>query len=237
MIRPQFFSGDPIVSPRRRALLCEPQQSQREVSTIEHGYERHLVARSRNGDKQAFEALYGLFCPGLRKVAVRIAGTSQAEDIVQDTFYHAWRCLHTLRDDGKFGPWLMSIARNRSRDWLRHQRADGIIAQPVDEVLQVLEDYSSSRTFASQLDQTAARMDLAAAFERLPESYRQALYLHYADDLPVAHMSRLLGLPVSTVKWRIHRALELCRLQMLDHKYGGGQPRAGKPPSEEAGTP
>jgi len=189
------------------------------VRLIENEFARVLVRRCQSGEKEAFDDLYAYYSFSLRKMISVMVGTAHAEDIMQETFHHPWRYLHTLREPEKFGPWLMSIARNHCKDWLRKQHADEFTELPPDEILQVLTDYSTNGMFGSSIDQTSLKMDLAIAFEQLPDLYRQVLRLHYLVDLPVAHVSRLIGLPVSTIKWRIHRALALCRLQMLERQH------------------
>ncbi len=87
--------------------------------------ERALVARAVAGDAAALRALYDRWRPAVSRVARSFADLDpdDAEDVVQDSFVRAFSHLARLRDGSLFGPWLLTIARNRARTRLARVRS------------------------------------------------------------------------------------------------------------------
>ncbi|MCL6445762.1 MAG: RNA polymerase sigma factor [Alicyclobacillus sp.] len=148
-----------------------------------------------------------------------MVGRENVDDVIQEVYHRAHRYRKTLREERKIGPWLMHIARTQCQEWLRQTYRERGVVLPGDDMLEILADYCTRRSFTHMLDQVSLRMDLKRAMSRLPETYRVAIELHYLEELCVSEIAKLLALPVSTVKWRIHRGLELCRLHMLDYQF------------------
>ncbi|MFD1677630.1 RNA polymerase sigma factor [Alicyclobacillus fodiniaquatilis] len=187
-----------------------------------------LVRRWKSGDADAFPMIQSEFGEGLRKIVSRLVGKEYTDDVMQDTYQRAYHYRHTLRDEQKLGPWLAQIARNQCKERLKQNYADGLVARPGDDLMDILAEYNVDRPFMNLIDQVTLRIDLERAFSHLPKLNREVLDLHYVQELPVPDIAKLLGLPVSTVKWRIHRGLELCRLQMLEYQFEQGRTKEDK---------
>ncbi|HIJ66189.1 MAG TPA: sigma-70 family RNA polymerase sigma factor, partial [Candidatus Hydrogenedentes bacterium] len=72
-----------------------------------------IVRRVLSGQSPAFEALVERYMPAVRAAAMaRLGNDADADDVVQEAFLKAYQALDSLRDPGKFGAWLLSIARN-----------------------------------------------------------------------------------------------------------------------------
>lgn len=173
------------------------------------------IRQAQQGDKEAFAELYSHYYKPLNTLVRFRVGPSAAEDIVQDAFSLAFQHLPKLRETSRFGPWLMQIGRNCCRRWLENNNK-------VPKV--VLDEISSEflhkiHLTVSPMTLTDLQLDLQFLLDALPEKYRLPLQLHYYDDLSLAHIASVLDLPVTTVKWRIHRALEICRLQAVKYEY------------------
>ena len=79
-----------------------------------------LVRRVRRGDVEAFGLLSRRYEKSALAVALaRISDLHLAEDVVQEALLLAYRAIETLRDDAKFGPWLMMILRRQIVDAVR----------------------------------------------------------------------------------------------------------------------
>lgn len=87
--------------------------------------DRALVARAVAGDAAALRALYDRWRPSVSRVARSFADldADDAEDVVQDSFVRAFSHLGRLRDGSLFGPWILTIARNRARTRLARARS------------------------------------------------------------------------------------------------------------------
>ena len=156
--------------------------------------EIELVERAGQGDRDAFTVLIEERVASAYRIASAILGDPDlAHDVVQDAFVSAWVHLPRLRDVDRFDAWLDRIVRNRCRDALRRRRR-------LREI-----DLEEAAGVTTQDDQRAVGV-LDAAFERLPMDQRHLLVVHHLGHVPVADIARNLGIPVGTVKWRLHRA-------------------------------
>jgi len=130
---------------------------------------------------------------------------SEAEDIAQDALLRAWRRRSTLREKDRRKEWLATIVRNEA--FRQHAR---VRPDPVAE-LETREGVEDERVLA-----TVERADLHAALNDLDERDRQLLRLRYNEDLTQEAIARRLGIPIGTVKVRLHRVRHKLRRAMGD---------------------
>ena len=161
--------------------------------------EQSLIDRARAGDAAAFEALIAPRVDPLFRSAWAIVGNeADARDATQEACISAWRHLPRLRDADRFDAWLGRVLVNSCRMLLRKRGRVREIAIAGDHELR-----------ASGLgDPTSvAGVDaVARAFDRLTPDARALLVLHHLRHEPVARIAETLGIPVGTVKWRLHAA-------------------------------
>jgi RNA polymerase sigma-70 factor, ECF subfamily len=119
---------------------------------------------------------------------------AEAEDIAQDALLRAWRKRDSLRDTAARGSWLASIVRNEALRELARKRP-----LPSD-LIEVSHGRDDDRVLA-----TVERADLHAALERLSERDRQLVRLRYDEDMTQEAIAGRLGIPLGTVKVRLHR--------------------------------
>lgn len=119
---------------------------------------------------------------------------AEAEDIAQDAMIRAWRKRDSLRDSAARKSWLATIVRNEA---LREFARKRPLASDLIEVTQGRDD---DRVLA-----TVERADLHAALERLNKRDRQLVRLRYDEDMTQEAIARRLGIPLGTVKVRLHR--------------------------------
>lgn len=119
---------------------------------------------------------------------------TEAEDIAQDAMLRAWRKRDALRNDAARKSWLARIVRNEALREFARKRPD-----PTD-TLETWQGGDDERVLA-----TVERADLHAALERLSKRDRQLVRLRYNEDLTQEAIARRLGIPLGTVKVRLHR--------------------------------
>jgi len=119
---------------------------------------------------------------------------AEAEDIAQDAVVRAWRKHDTLRDVGALKSWLATIVRNEALRELARKRP-----LPSD-LIEVIHGCEDDRVVA-----TVERADLYAALERLSERDRQLVRLRYDEDMTQEAIAHRLGVPLGTIKVRLHR--------------------------------
>ena len=140
-----------------------------------------------------------------RYIRKMVRDGADADDLTQETFIRAFRQRDTLRDEAEILSWLYQIATHVSVDRLRqrariHSRQN---EQTVEE-LHVADPGTPSALRIAQQDEMSACVQQYVA--RLSDEYRAVLLLHDVDGLTNGEISELLGLPLTTVKMRLHRA-------------------------------
>lgn len=172
--------------------------------------EEALVIAARRGDIRAFDALAIRYRHAVWLVARPIVGADLAEDITQDTLLLAYKALPRLEEVSRFGPWIRSIARHRAlRVRSEESRSEPVERSALDAVL-----IRHSRSLGTPQDAAYEASWLRSLVSDLPDEYRQAAELHYFEGWPLEQVSSFLGLPVSTLKWRLFQARGILRRRM-----------------------
>ena len=163
-----------------------------------------LVAAARRGDRAAFGALYRRHARLVQAVLLARVAPDSVADLVQDVFLIAIERLRTLRDDGAFAAWLVTIARRRAADWRRRRRDTVALDETVPEP-------------ASAGPGTEEAYDAKAAVEAiraLPEAYRETLMLRFVAGLNGPEIAERTGLTHGSVRVNLHRGVELLRKKL-----------------------
>ena len=169
-----------------------------------------LVVAAIVGDLAAFDELASRYRAAVVRSAQAIVGRDEAEDVAQDALLLAFKALPSIEDPRKFAAWLQAITRHRAMRLSKRERARKDASIELDDLL--LEKVSAlARPFVvdSRLDQ-----EMAALLERVPADYALVLRLRFFDEMPLKRIAAFLGVPVSTVKWRVHRGKQLLREQV-----------------------
>jgi RNA polymerase sigma-70 factor (ECF subfamily) len=165
--------------------------------------QRALVDLARQGDEEAFADLARAVGDRLMAIAYRILrDTGRAEDAVQQTLVTAWRELPALRDDDRFDAWIRRILVHACYAEARRRRAwaANIRILPTDG--------------PSGRDDTVAvlqRDQLERGFRRLSPEQSAIFVLHHYVGLTLPEIADELGVPLGTVKSRMHYARKTLR--------------------------
>ena len=163
-----------------------------------------LIERARAGDAAAFEALIAPRLDGLFRTAWGILGNeADARDATQEACLSAWRHLPRLRDAGSFDGWLSRVLVNSCRMLLRKRGRIREIA--------IGDDHDAPAPTWAEPTTFEESEAVLRAFDRLDVDARALLVLHHLQHEPLSRIAASLGIPIGTVKWRLHaarRALE-----------------------------
>ena len=183
----------------------------KQTSEIRLQEERTLVEKARAGDRASQETLVMRY---ERKAYALVLGmvrnSEDARDIVQETFVKALTNLHRYDLSASFPAWLMRIAANTAKDFLRRRgREDRIFSYETEDWS--VEDFGTARGEAEAA--LSARIDSAVVercMDGLDPRYASVLTLRYRDGYAYREISDILSIPMGTVKVLIHRGrLEL----------------------------
>jgi RNA polymerase sigma factor (sigma-70 family) len=163
--------------------------------------EADLVRRAKAGDRIAFDQLIGpLIERAFRLAFGMLHDREAAEDAVQEAAVRAWMKIGNLRPGTELQPWFLAIVGNQCRT---HARGRWWSVERLEEV--------GRGSGAGFEDRIARGADLRAALRRLSVDQREALILRYYLDLTVEEVAAVTGVPVGTVKSRVHRGLAALR--------------------------
>lgn len=182
--------------------------------------DRALVRRMQSGDQRALSEFYDRWFPVVNALVSRMVKSAvDAEDVVEETFWQAWRQADRFAEErGSVQTWLLTIARSRSLDRLRslkRRREDSF-----DDVSSPAASSAGSGAASSEPALPASPSDplLAAelqersvlvreALAELPREQREALELGYFGGLSQSEIADRTGQPLGTVKTRMRLAL------------------------------
>lgn len=181
-----------------------------------------LVISAILGDITAFDELVIRYRPAVYRVAQATVGDALAEDIVQDSFLLAFKALPSIEDPTKFPSWLYAITRHQAMRIGRKEKRATFV-----ELDEVLLEYSHVLSTPRPPVEPEVIDDLRTAIEDLPEMYRLAVKLRYYDSMSLKRIAQFLSVPLTTVKWRLHKAKDLLRKQLEAQSDGQALLRAG----------
>jgi RNA polymerase sigma factor (sigma-70 family) len=160
-------------------------------------------------DPEAFTALFDRYADDVHRYVVRRLGSDAAEDVTAETFTVAFarRARFDLsRPDAR--PWLLGIATNLIRG---HRRTELRRWRAMARAVPAATEEAEGDRVAARVTAQAARRELAAALARLSPSQRDVLLLHAWAELDYDGIAVALGVPVGTVRSRLHRARAVLR--------------------------
>jgi len=165
-----------------------------------------LVIAAILGNLEAFEELVVRYRPAVVRLARTIVGVDHAEDVAQDSLLLAFKALPGIEEPRKFPAWLSAITRHRALRFSKSETAQMKKRVPLDEAL--LENIEA---LAKPLAEKERDEEMIEALETLPSDYAMPLRLRFLDEMPLDRIAAFMGIPLSTVKWRIHHGKKLLR--------------------------
>ena len=172
-----------------------------------------LVLAAREGSQDAFRTIVERYSPRLYDVVLRIVRErADAEEVVQEAFFRAWRNLGRFQFDSALFTWLYRIAVNAAVDLAKKRKRRQQLSLDVGEtpLHEGLAGDVPGPSAAMERDEAVAWV--RAAVDALPEPFQSILVLREYGELSYEQLSEVLGVPKGTVESRLFRA----RLRMRD---------------------
>ncbi|KOP78755.1 RNA polymerase sigma factor SigW [Cytobacillus praedii] len=170
------------------------------------------------GDQDAYAEVVEIYGEKVFQICYRMLGNRhEAEDIAQEAFLRAYVNIHSFNINLKFSSWLYRIATNLCIDRIRKKKPDYYLDAEVAGT-DGLTMYSQIASDTSLPEDDVESLELQETIQReiskLPEKYRTVIVLKYIEELSLNEISKILDLPLGTVKTRIHRGREALRNQL-----------------------
>jgi RNA polymerase sigma-70 factor (ECF subfamily) len=201
-----------------------------------------LVARTLAGDQSAFAGLVERYQGEVYHLALRYTRSREdAEDLTQEAFLRAFRALASYDPARPFGAWLYSITARLCIDHHRRRKVRPVSLTRPEEGTSAEE---REWEFADPTEGPEARLErrdeatrLSRLIDRLSPDYRLAILLRHAQDLSYEEIAEATGVPLGTVKARIHRARNQLRAWLEGKERPPAAERQGREPPARADEP
>jgi RNA polymerase sigma factor (sigma-70 family) len=167
--------------------------------------EPRLVGRVAAGDQRAFDELYRIYLPRLRRfLSAMLSSPPLVEEVLDDTMFVVWTRSATFDGASKVSTWIFSIAYRTALSALRRHR------EPQSREIRSDEDRderpSPDQGPEEQLAGKHVRRAILRAMDRLTPDHRAVVDLTYFHELDYREIAQIMGCPVETVKTRMHYA-------------------------------
>ena len=185
-----------------------------------------LVRRYLSGDRAAFAALVERHERRVYNLALRMTGREEdARDAAQDAFLTVLRKLSSFRGEAAFTTWLHRVTVNACYDLLRKRQRAPLLDRGGDDMPAI-----EPPPVPDHADLSDLSIDVQRALMQVPEDFRAVMILHDVHDLPQEEVAAIVGVPVGTVKSRLHRGRVALARAM------GTQPGSSRAAPEGPGT-
>jgi RNA polymerase sigma-70 factor (ECF subfamily) len=181
-----------------------------------------ILTRMRRGDPDALTAVISRYQHRLYRYLLRLVREpASADDLFQQTWLRVMEKIARYDASREFEGWLFAVAHNLAMDFWRARRGDSL-DDPGD-----LDDPPSARLPAGDPSALERLLDfergamLAACMHELPAIHREVLTLRFEEDMKLEEIAEVVGVPLSTVKSRLRRALDGLR-GVLESRYPKG---------------
>lgn len=179
--------------------------------------DRILIERCLKGDEKAYEEILCKYRNTVFSICVRmVRNRSAAEDISQEVFIRVFSALGRYDPSYPFSAWLNRITSNLCIDFLRREKDRTVsLDRPVggDDDDLFMQIPSTSAGPDREMESKEMMAVLEEALATIPEHYRIIVILRHQEQRSYEEISDALGIPLGTVKARIHRA----RAMIVEH--------------------
>lgn len=174
-----------------------------------------LVFRCLDGDTEAFSELVRRYQHAVYATAYHYAGRyGGAEDISQEVFWTAYRCLPQIREAERFGAWIKGIATRISANWLRRNAPRLRHETPLPRRRAMfMQDMTQSPHDAHAMEEEYEAIHRAV--DALPERYQLPVVLRYVQELSYEEISRFTGESFNEIRGILSRASQMLRENLM----------------------
>jgi RNA polymerase sigma-70 factor (ECF subfamily) len=171
-----------------------------------------LILRFQEGDINAYNELVKRYKDRLLNFVLRyFNNVEQAEDVVQDTLIKLYTHASYYKNVAKFSTWIFTIAKNNALTELRKNKRKRIDSLWTDDG-QVIDINSKEESLDSKVQNEIAIDQLNKFLDEIPENFRMAVVLRDFQELSYEEISKILEIPIGTIKSRINRG----RIQLAE---------------------
>ena len=171
-----------------------------------------LILRFQEGDINAYNELVKRYKDRLLNFVIRyFNNVEQAEDVVQDTLIKLYTHASYYKNVAKFSTWIFTIAKNNALTELRKNKRKKTDSLWTEDG-QIIDINSKEESLDSKVQNEIAIDQLNKFLDEIPENFRMAVVLRDFQELSYEEISKILEIPIGTIKSRINRG----RIQLAE---------------------
>ena len=171
-----------------------------------------LILRFQEGDINAYNELVKRYKDRLLNFVLRyFNNVEQAEDVVQDTLIKLYTHASYYKNVAKFSTWIFTIAKNNALTELRKNKRKKTDSLWTEDG-QIIDINSKEESLNSKVQNEIAIDQLNKFLDEIPENFRMAVVLRDFQELSYEEISKILEIPIGTIKSRINRG----RIQLAE---------------------
>lgn len=175
-----------------------------EVASRPMATDEDLVTQAKGGDLSAFSELVERHRDVVFRVAARVVGPGEAEDVSQDAFLRAFHRLDRFRGEGSFRAWLLQITHNAAVTAATRRRPEPV--PPTGDGDEQTADEDREPALALERGERTRRLETKIRLLRI--EHRTVLVLSDVEGLSYREITEITGMPLGSVKGRLNRARE-----------------------------
>jgi RNA polymerase sigma-70 factor (ECF subfamily) len=195
--------------------------------------DEQLLEAYRNGDRTSFAKLVERYQRELFHFLVRFLGDrAAAEDVFQETFLQVHQSADQFDPSRRFRPWLFTISANKARDLMRSQARrptnplQATINSGDEESGQFIDLMEAAQPIPGEtMEREELQKLVQDTVNNMPEHLREIILLSYFHQFPYKEISDILGIPLGTVKSRLHAAVAHFADKWKSRRSRTGEPK------------
>jgi RNA polymerase sigma-70 factor (ECF subfamily) len=177
-----------------------------------HQEETTIIVAVLDGDKESYALLMRRYNGPLFRYLLRMVGHhDEAEDLAQEAFLRAYISLASYNAQYRFSTWLFRIATNLALNWLKAKRrviSLDALQNPPDRPPMEIPDHRVDLHPDRHIEREELALLVQKCLEELPPAYRTVVALRHIVDLSYSEIASSTGIPLNTVRSRLHRGRE-----------------------------
>ncbi|MEW5923396.1 MAG: sigma-70 family RNA polymerase sigma factor [Candidatus Zixiibacteriota bacterium] len=165
--------------------------------------EQALISLAKAGDRRAFDKLVARYKDKMFALTYRMTGDrEEALDVLQETFFAAFRAIRGFREEASFSSWLYRIAANKSLNVIKRRKILSFLpfgTSPKDEPVYNMADAVGQSELSDKIQES---------INELPPKQKLVFNLRFYDQLSFVEIAEILDKGESTVKTNYQKAVE-----------------------------
>jgi RNA polymerase sigma-70 factor (ECF subfamily) len=173
-------------------------------STIQNPSDEILIKQFKDGNQEAFDALYQRHLPNVYKRVRYVIPENDVEDVTQEIFIAVLRSLSTFRGEAQFRTWLRTLTNHKVAEFYRRRsRKQEPLLSPLSE--------ASGKLTGSTSKAMEERIYIQSALQQLPENYREIILLRFAEEMQFNEIAEHTNQNLEATKSLFRRAISALR--------------------------